>query len=140
MFLHNSTHLTAVLQQPLDTFVGSGRCRAVQRSPEAVVLLVDGGPVLQQDLQRVGHLVGGGQVQGGVVVLVLVIHGSLVHLQEVFHHVSVAIGSRHVEWSLLVLVLVVNISSVINQDPHSLQETILAGNMERSVVLTWIKI
>ena len=135
MFLHNSTHLAAVLQQPLDTFVGSGRCRAVQRSPEAVVLLVDGGPVLQQDLQRVGHLVGGGQVEGGVVVLVLVIDGSLVHLQQVFHHVSGTGGCRHVERSLLVLILVVDVSPVVYQDLHSLQETILAGNVERSVVL-----
>ena len=144
-FFHYLPRLAAVFQQSLDTFVGPGSCCTVQRGPEIVVLLVDRGPVLQQDLQRVGHLVGGGQVEGGVVVLVLVVDGRLVHLQQVLHHLGVPVGGGHVEGSLLVLVLVVNVSPVVNQDlqaklysvslnisPHNLhclKESILAGNV-----------
>ena len=124
-FVYDSAHPTyleticvlsdVALIVPEDTLVGAGGRGAVQGGPVLVVPLPNVGAALEQRLHGVGHLVGGGQVQRSVVILVTVVLGVLVIVEDVLHHLDMPPLRRHVKGGLLVLILVVALCTCLDQ-------------------------
>ena len=124
-----------VLEQQVRALVGSGSSSAVKSRPAEVVPLLHGGALPQKQLHHCAPLLVGGEVQGRVVVFVLVKDGVLISFKKELDNVDVSGLGSQVERGLLVLVLVVDVRTIVKKDPYRFKMTLSARFMKRSTVI-----